>query len=184
MAVYGAAGIGSQGGAYALLARAAREEWGAARLPPLERLPGGKPAWIGWPEHEFNLSHSGTLALCALDRTPVGADIQVVKEWKPGLSRRVCSPAELEWLAGRGPGAFAALWAMKEARVKHSGQGLRLGKIADIAVPLPQAGETLLELAGLWFRLYRGEGWAGAVCALTPPPEEILWRNLQKETRG
>ena len=178
MAVYGAKNLTGRGGAYALLALAVREEWGISPPPPLERLPGGKPAFIGWPEHEFNLSHSGPLALCALNGQPVGADIQMVKGWRPGLPARVCAPAELEWLEGREPGAFAAVWAMKEARVKQSGQGLRLGKISDIAVPLPRPGETLLALEGLWFRLYRGEGWAGAVCALTPPPEKILWRNL------
>lgn len=177
MVVYGAKNLAGRGGAYTLLAMAAREHWGAHTLPPLERLPHGKPAFLGWEDHTFNLSHSGSLALCALDTQPVGVDIQVVKGWRTKLFERVCSPIELAWLEKMGPEAFAALWAMKEARGKQSGQGLAQ-RIRDIQVPLPGANENLCCVDGLWFRLYTGPGWSGAACGLTPPPETIQWRTL------
>ena len=69
---------------------------------------------------------------------------------------------------------FTQLWALKECHVKHSGAGLRQ-PIAQIQVPLPEGAQGLYRLDGLWFRLYPGEGWQGAVCGLVPPPEEIRW---------
>ena len=88
MVVYGARGLTARGQARELLALAAEREWGASPLPELARRPGGKPFFPSREDLCFNLSHSGDLALCALDRAPVGADIQMVRTWRPGLPRR------------------------------------------------------------------------------------------------
>ena len=88
--------------------------------------------------------------------------------------------ALLWWAAEPGAGywaRFTLLWALKESRAKQSGAGLR-GAISQIPVPLPEGGERLFQLDGLWFRCYQGEGWRGAVCALAPPPEDIVWLPL------
>lgn len=163
--------------AYDLLALAARESWGWTALPTLEREE--KPRFPAFPDRHFNLSHSGTLALCALDDAPVGVDIQVVKQWRPGLPARTCSQRELAWLERRGGSweNFTLLWAMKEARVKWDGSGLTR-PIREISVPLPEGDENLLLWDGLWFRTYPGDGWAAAVCSRNPPPEAIRWRRL------
>ena len=179
MVLYGTDGLETRAQAYDLLAIAAKEHWGLSPLPQLVRAPLGKPVFASGQGLEFNLSHSGTLALCALDYDPVGVDIQLVKSWRPSLPRRVCSPEQLEWLeqqedVWRG---FTALWAMKESRVKQSGQGLR-GSIAAISVPLPRQDETLYVHRGLWFRLYFGPDWVGSACGTAPPPEQIHWRTL------
>ena len=179
MVLYGASGLTDRRQARGLLALAAREVWGWESLPPMARGGKGKPYFPGLPGRAFNLSHSGPLALCALDSRPVGVDIQVVRPFRPGLPRRVCSDRELAWV---GEGAdrwerFALLWALKESRVKYTGEGLtRL--IAGIAVPLPPAGEGPLELDGLRFRTWSGPGWRAAVCGESAPPAEILWRAL------
>ena len=179
MVLYGADNLESRAHAYQLLAYAAREHWGLSPLPPLVRTSMGKPFFAHVSEKQFNLSHSGHLALCALDSASVGVDIQLVKFWRPTLPRRVCSQGELTWLEAQEDfwRSFTALWAMKESRVKQSGQGL-LGSIAAISVPLPQAGETLCAHQGLWFRLYSGPDWMGAACALSPPPPQICWRAI------
>lgn len=183
MVVYAADGLERRSQAYDLLSIAAEEHWGLTCLPPLVRSPLGKPAFSPILGREFNLSHSGSLALCVLDSTPVGADIQIVKSWRPSLPRRVCSPEEFGWLEQQPDfwNAFTALWAMKESRAKQSGQGLR-GSIAAISVPLPRPGETLYAHQGLWFRLWSGRDWAGAVCGTTPPPDEIRWRSLAPDS--
>ena len=95
---------------------------------------------------------------------------------------RCCSPVERAWLAARGDRweDFALLWSLKEALVKQWGTGLTF-PVSAIEPPLPTGGETLLTRDGLWFRLYQGEGWRGAVCGLTPPPEQLLWRTLSAE---
>ena len=164
--------------AYALLELAAREVWGWPSLPEIVREEQGKPYFAHRPQAHFNLSHSEGLALCGLDGAPIGVDIQVIKTtWQEGLPRRVCSQAELCWLDGQEDRwrAFAQLWALKEARVKYSGTGLR-GDIRSIPIPLPEGGNTLYRMDGLWFRRFSGENWEGAVCGETPPPEKLCWK--------
>ena len=126
MIIYGARGLAAREQAHTLLARAAGLHWGLPSLPTIGRRQWGKPYFPARPELEFNLSHSGPFALCALDSAPVGVDIQTVRPRRPALLRRVCAPEELAWLEGRGDlwSAFALLWALKESRVKESGRGL------------------------------------------------------------
>ena len=177
MKLYAANFIKDRSDAYALLARAAEECWGFTSLPEIARTPEGKPFFSEFPDFHFNLSHSQPYALCALGDTPVGADIQIVKStWRDGLPRRVCSPAELDWLEKQADrwATFALLWSMKEAKVKFTGTGL-CTEIRSISVPLPEPGQTLYALDGILFRIFSGDGWQGAVCAQEPPPEEIIW---------
>lgn len=177
MIVYGAKGLTARSQARDLLALAVGEHWGLSPLPEITRQEVGKPFF---PEREdlcFNLSHSGELALCVLDGEAVGADIQIIKTWRPALPRRVCSEKELAWLERQSDlwSAFTLLWVLKESRAKESGRGLTTS-IQDIRVPLPPKGPVQLD--GLWFQTWTGPNWAAAVCGHTKPPEEILWREL------
>lgn len=176
MVLYGMKGLRERRQAYNLLAAAAKEHWGLSPLPPMERGEKGKPSFLGEVGREFNLTHSGSLALCALDSAPVGVDIQIIKAWRPSLPGRVCAQEELVWLdAGEDRWArFTQLWALKECRVKYSGEGLPRS-IADIRVPLPENGREGYVLDGLCYRVYQGEGWRAAVCGRTMPPEMIQW---------
>lgn len=178
MILYGAEGLTARDQAHRLLALAAAEHWGLSPLPALDRAEHGKPFFPGLPERQFNLSHSGPLALCALDRRPVGVDIQVVGPHRPRILQRVCSQEERVWLAEQRDlwAAFAQLWALKESRAKYTGAGLT-SPIAEIRVPLPAPG--VLTLDGLHFRVYSGPGWRAAACGESPPPVGILWRTLQ-----
>lgn len=110
-----------------LLAWSVRRHWGLAPLPELTLWERGKPYFSHLPRRQFNLSHSGTLALCALSDRPVGVDIQVVRPaWRDSLMDRSCTPGERAWLRSRQdrPEEFAALWAAKECLGKQSGGGL------------------------------------------------------------
>jgi 4'-phosphopantetheinyl transferase len=90
----------------------------------------GKPFLEGAPL-EFNLSHSGALALIAVARSrQVGVDVEEVRPMADldSVAARVCTPAELATLAGlaephRGR-AFFAMWVRKEALAKATGEGL------------------------------------------------------------
>ena len=174
-------GLTNRAQARELLALGVREVWGLSSLPEITRREHGKPYFPGYEGLHFNLSHSGELALCALDSAPVGVDIQIVKEWRPGLPERVCSGAELAWLEGQPDhwSAFTLLWTLKEARAKESGQGLTTS-IRDIRVPLPGEGPVLFD--GLWFRSWAGPGWAAAVCGHSEPPEKFLKKVLDIPT--
>lgn len=178
MVVYASNRIKSRGDAYELLAHGASAQWGMDKLPDLERSGDGKPFFTQSSLCHFNLSHSEPYALCALDDAPVGVDIQVVRNrWREGLPKRVCSETELAWLDAQSDRwrAFALLWALKEAKVKYTGTGLRVG-IREISVPLPEPDRTLYRHDGLWFRIYSGLDWQAAVCGEHRPPEKLIWK--------
>ena len=181
--LYGAEGLTERKHAYRLLEEAVRLRWGLDALPELGREARGKPFFPRYPQYQFNLSHSGSYALCALSSRPVGADLQILRpSWSPRLVSRSCTSAELAWLAARGgrPEEFAALWACKESVGKYSGYGLPYPP-SRLEIPLPEAGPLspgLLRRDGLFLRTLSGPDWRGAVCAQEPPPEEILWLPL------
>lgn len=183
MVIYGTDELHHRQQVYDLLRDAVAHHWHLHPLPAIQRGEHGKPFFPQHPGHHFNLSHTDTLALCALDDSPVGVDIQVIKPLRPRLPQRVCSGKELAWLGEEADRweRFTQLWALKECRVKQAGTGLTF-PISAIAVPLPQPGESLYRLDGLWFRIYSGAGWCGAACGVNQPPETILW-NFAEEGR-
>ena len=80
---------------------------------------------------EFNLSHSGSLALYAFARgCPVGVDVELVRDIPDAddLAGRFFSAAEIAALRALQPGrrslAFLACWTRKEAFIKALGVGL------------------------------------------------------------
>lgn len=181
MVIYRTNNLTARSQARELLAIAAAEHWGLSPLPEIARHEGGKPFFPGQTGLHFNLSHSGSLALCALDSASVGADIQIIKAWRPSLPRRVCSAEELDWLEGQPEpwSTFALLWTLKESRAKESGRGLT-SSIRDIRVPLP--GEGAIQFDGLWFRTWIAPGWAAAVCGHSEPPQKIFEKVLDIPT--
>jgi 4'-phosphopantetheinyl transferase len=101
--------------------------------------PFGRPALVaaaGLSDYgalDFNLSHSGYIALFALaEGRRVGVDLERIDgkvEWEP-LAERFFSAREKEALQALPPDvrrrAFFACWTRKEAYVKARGQGLSL----------------------------------------------------------
>lgn len=156
MILYGADGLTRRDQAHRLLALAAAEHWGLSPLPAAERAEFGKPFFPDLPERQFNLSHSGPYALCALDSRPVGVDIQIIGPHRPRILQRVCSPAERDWLETQPDlwTAFAQLWALKESRAKYTGAGL--------TSPSPKSGSPYPP-PGCW-------RWTGCAFASTPAP--------------
>lgn len=164
MRLYGMQGQDGRKLTWPLLEQAVRDFWDLSELPEVVRNAKGKPFFPEKPELHFNLSHSGGYALCALGNSPVGVDIQMIKPWKTRLLDRVCSPEERRWLRERGDrdGDFALIWAKKESLCKQRGTGL--------VFPLCE-----IQAEGEIFTFYQGEDWRGAVCALEPGPEKIVW---------
>lgn len=160
MKLYGACGIDSR----KLLAWAAEQVWGLAPLPALERGAEGKPCFPDFPQCHFNLSHSGTLLLCALSSRPVGVDIERVRPRREGLFRYALTQEEYDRFAALGGDwpAFYTLWTRKEAWCKYTGLGLRR-----------QWKQSPPE--NPFARSYAGDGWRAAVWGEEPPPEEIIW---------
>lgn len=154
-----------EGDPYALLASLLWETEGMKTLPPIARRPGGKPWFPDYPHLHFSVSHSGGLSLCALGEGPIGADLERVRPRSPGLPRYALSNREYAWFRDRGSRweDFYALWTLKEARVKCTGEGIFKVPARQVSVPLLEPGENG-NWEGFAFTALGGEDWRGAVC--------------------
>jgi len=90
----------------------------------------GKP-YLEDERLQFNLSHSGDLALIAVAWSrQVGVDVEQVRPMPDleSVAARVCTPGELATLAGLADSqrerAFFAMWTRKEALAKATGEGI------------------------------------------------------------
>jgi len=128
---------------------------------PIARGPNGKPELPGGPR--FSLSHSGDLALVAIDPLhEVGVDVEQVRPVREAddIAARWFSPEEraiLRAAGADGGAAFARLWTRREAWLKALGVGLDealAGRPVDLArfalhdlVPAPgRVGALAVEL--------------------------------------
>lgn len=128
---------------------------GQLGLPPLaislEEGHHGKPRLAAsLPRLEFNVSHSGQLALIALGRTPLGVDLEHLDrplDWRE-LAPACCHPDELPALRQlpdrEGHRRFLQLWTLREAYVKGTGEGLSQPP-ADLRL---EYGEAAWRVAG------------------------------------
>ena len=163
--IYGAAGQDGRELTRPLLAAAAREHWGWAALPPVERSPRGKPLFAGRRDRWFSLSHSGGLALCALSDRPVGVDVELVRPRRPNLPAYALSGDELARFDGSWED-FYRLWTLKESWCKREDSPLFPPRNVPFPPPCPHQS-------------YAGDGWRAAVCCAGAPPPAIRWLELE-----
>lgn len=110
-------------------------------------LPGGKPFLKNQPL-EFNLSHSGEIAVLAIDPLhAIGVDIEIIQnDPKLEIAERFFSNEEkrhLYSLAGEEQKkTFYAIWSKKEALVKAIGTGIQQS-LSSFTVPLTTTPETI-----------------------------------------
>ena len=112
--------------AYMLLWEGLSREYGAESAPLFDFLRHGKPVLRGCPDLHFSLSHSGNAVLCALDRHPVGADIEMIRRRSPEHLLSVFSDRERASIeqAASPELCFTRLWTRKESYLKLTGEGL------------------------------------------------------------
>lgn len=146
-------------GAGLLLAHALRHA-GAYDLS-LSCLPHGKPVLKNQADLHFNLSHSGTLAVCAVSDQPVGADVEILQAADPGVAAMCFRADERAWMeqSDAPEQAFTRLWTRKESYLKLLGTGL-LQSPVEISV-LPGEGQP----AGVRFSELEHRGHMICVCA-------------------
>ena len=140
----------------------------------------GKPA-LASGEVEFNLSHSGSLALLAVAPAgcPVGIDIECMHERRTDIAAlldMVCHASEkaaIASLAGDAQRhAFYALWTRKEAYIKALGLGLQVDPCTVAFMPgAEDSGWSVAEMAAenrgrAWQvrTLEMVTGYAGSIC--------------------
>ena len=131
----------------------------------------GKP-YLADSGIQFNLSHSGTLAVCAVSDKPVGVDIQQHRHFEDRLIKYVFQPSEAQIIyacktAEQRDKLCTQLWTVKESVMKYLGTGVGLAP-KKIRVDI---GQTLkaycdeYELGELHFCGYDMDGYELTVCS-------------------
>ena len=91
----------------------------------------GRPSLRGYPDLDFNLSHSGPWVACAVSRRGrIGIDVETARDPSGQVADRFFSVHEKAWLgsmlADQVEERFTQLWTLKEALVKADGRGLSI----------------------------------------------------------
>lgn len=150
-----------------------------ADLIPIHEGDAGKPCLAAPAALQFNVSHSGDLALVAVSRLPVGIDLECMiptLDWAV-LAAAHCTPPEQAYIAGNGwnraLARFYRVWTRKEAYLKGIGVGL---------MTAPDLLNVLPERIDDWY-LHdwpTPPGYAGALATPLPKPRwavrEFTWR--------
>ncbi|MGQ4665500.1 4'-phosphopantetheinyl transferase family protein [Metabacillus halosaccharovorans] len=90
----------------------------------------GKPALAGFPQVQFNLSHSGHWVVAAFDELPVGIDIEEIVPIDLAITDYCFTRLEKTQLDVQ-PGEktlehFYKVWTLKESYIKAVGRGLSI----------------------------------------------------------
>ena len=116
--------------AFLLLRLGLRREYGITAMPACGVAAGGKPFLLDGTAH-FSLSHCRQAVVCALGKTPLGADVEPWSSFTPQLfgpsmQARIFAPEEQESVrqAPCQELAACALWVAKESVCKCTGQGI------------------------------------------------------------
>jgi len=152
--------------AYMLLREGLSREYGIQNAPVFDFGSHGKPVLRDFPGLHFSLSHSGNAVLCALDRRPVGADIEMIRRKNLEHLLSVFSDPEQASiaLADSPETCFTRLWTRKESYLKLTGKGLT-GTKALREIPTEDNGAVHFETV-----IREAEGFVYTVCQWTVPP--------------
>ncbi len=84
---------------------------------------------------QFNISHSKDYVICAVSETPVGVDIEYIRDIKDSLIQYICTENELRYVHQDKQETmirFFEIWTAKEAYLKCRGTGIRDLKKIDV----------------------------------------------------
>lgn len=130
----------------------------------------GKPYLKNASRIHFNISHSGSIAMCALHDAPVGIDVEAVKRIDEGVERRFMSEQELAVYDASldRVSMFYKIWTLKESYVKFCGRGL--GTALNHLTVYPDGDRIISNVSGCGFSLVNVivPGYQAALCAAQP----------------
>ncbi len=75
-------------------------------------------------EFHFSLSHSGDFSICAVGKSPVGADIEQIGHDKENIAERFFAKEEQGFI--KDAESFYRIWTLKESFMKAVGLGMKL----------------------------------------------------------
>lgn len=109
-----------------LLLRGLKNEFGIKEMPKWEYSEFGKPYFRDHPNLHFNLSHCNRAVVCAIDKNPIGIDVEIIHKFDEELARYISTYKEFETII-KSPDpslSFTILWTKKESFMKLTGKGL------------------------------------------------------------
>lgn len=128
----------------------------------------GKPSLVG--NLHFNISHSGSKAVCSFSDHEVGVDIEQIQPVESALIENVCVASEQAYLYQLEPEtqrqAFFDLWTAKESYMKWRGTGLMLPpKQLELSFGNPLRIKDAGEAVNVHFRQYPLPDYCLTVCS-------------------
>ncbi len=91
----------------------------------------GKPCLEGYPNFNFNISHSGEYVICAIDDNPIGVDVEEMKPIEcEEIAKNFFTAKEFNYIVNQDLkfqlDRFYEMWTLKESYIKCCGQGLSI----------------------------------------------------------
>lgn len=102
-----------------------KKDYQIEKCPEIRKDALGKP-YLKNSRLHFNVSHSGAYLAIAVSESPVGIDIQKMKNIREEMYRKVVQPKEQVLIGEERQKDFLRLWTLKESFVKAEGKGLRI----------------------------------------------------------
>lgn len=148
--------------------------------------------WVLWqrarkecglpPDAPFNLSHSGTYALCSAaadGQAQVGCDVERISVFREGIARRFFCPGEYAHIRAQADPdgqreLFFRYWVLKESFIKATRRGMALPldsfafELRDGADPALAFCPAPYQREDYHFREFDLEGYRAAVCSTDP----------------
>lgn len=91
----------------------------------------GKPYLKGFPNFQFNISHSEDLCAVAFSNKPIGVDVEKHRKVNLEIAKRYFNQEEKNFVTDTL--SFFYVWTRKEAYLKMTGEGLKgLGLCCDV----------------------------------------------------
>lgn len=107
----------------------------------------GKPELMDVNNLHFNLAHSGNWIVAAIDKNPIGIDIEEMKSIDIDVMKEVLTTQEIKTLqalpANEQPYFFYNLWTIKESYVKYKGKGF---SIPPASISVAVSAENFIKL--------------------------------------
>lgn len=146
----------------------------------------GKPNLKGFPDIQFNVSHSGNWVICAVSESTVGVDVEEIKEKNLDIAERFYAKEEYESLVASTDKneLFIRYWTLKESYVKAEGKGM---SIPFSSFSFDVSGEDIkLQVEGqpcntYHFQVYKiGESFEAATCSKEKIEGEFIKVTLEE----
>ena len=127
----------------------------------------GKP-YFAHESTQFNLTHSGDIALLATSACMVGADVEKCTQENLSLAKKVFTAREREWMKQDPVARFTRLWTLKESVMKALGKGMQLAPESFEVLPLTQGGSIEIDGVKLFAFTDVLQGYTVSVCENEP----------------